>query len=110
MLKTVVALLLFSAPAMAAECSFISGDHELFFVTPQLVAVADNSYREPPYACSVLSGGTGVNFKGLVCSDGFDGPLRWNDDEATTITFRDAVWTSTCPDNSPLDIGYDRAN
>lgn len=98
MLRIVVAFLLLGAPAMAAECSFISGDHELFFVTPGLVAVADNSYRDAPYACSVLSGGTGVNFQGLDCSDGYKGPLRWKDDKATAITFRDAEWIATCPE------------
>lgn len=100
MLRAAVAFLLLGAPAMAADCSFVSGDHELYFVTPKLVAVADNSYREPPYACSVLSGGTGVNFQGLDCSDGFKGPLQWNDDEATAITFRDAEWKAVCPKDS----------
>lgn len=101
MLRTAVALLLCGTPAIAADCSFISGEHQLYFVTPQLVAVADNSYREPPYACSVLSGGTGVNFQGLVCSDGFEGPLRWDNDEGTVVTFRDVQWSATCPEETP---------
>lgn len=104
MLKIAVAFLLLGTPAMATDCSFVSGDHELFFVTPSLVAVADNSYRQPPYACTTSTLGTGISGRHLSCSDGFDGALMFPEDGAT-VTFRDETWNSTCPDNTPMDIG-----
>lgn len=104
MLRIALIAALMTSPALAEECFYVSGDKELHFVSPALVAVADRTYK-PPYACYTSSAGTGVDGRMLGCSDGFDGPLIFTSD--TTITFRDSEWDKVCVvDNSPMDIGY----
>jgi hypothetical protein len=105
MLRTVLAVVTaLSAPAaIAAECPFVSGTQELYFVTPALVAVADRN-AAPPYACYTSSAGTGVEGRMLGCSDGFDGPLVFKADDE--IEFRGSTWRTDCPDNAATDIGF----
>ena len=93
MLKAAVVVLVLSSAAQGAECHFASGDQTLYFVTPALVAVADNNYR-PPYACYTSTLGTGVEGRKLSCSDGFEGTLVWETDDR--IAFRDREWDEVC--------------
>lgn len=94
---------LIAPAALAADCPYSWEGRSLYFVTPELVAV-QSLPGMPPYACSTHSAGTGVNGVMVDCTDGYAGSLSWDDDEATTITFRGETWTSTCPDNTPMDI------
>lgn len=91
------ALVLSFSPALADDCHFTDGTKSLTFASPTEISIDG----EKPYSCDTSSGGTGVSGRVAHCSDGFDGPVVYNDDE--TITFRDAVWKPTC-EEAPLDL------
>lgn len=98
-----IAALSIAPPAMAADCHFANGDTNLYFLSPMAVAV-DPRHGIMPYGCLTSSAGTGVAGRMVSCSDGYYGPLVYNEDE--TITFRDAVWKPVeCPaDDDVLDL------
>lgn len=80
-------------PAFAEECHFASEGEGLYFVTPGSALVE----RQPgllPYACMLLSAGTGMDSRGAACSDGFEGSITWSSD--TELKFRDRQWTEVC--------------
>lgn len=107
MVKIVVASLLLalvsSNQAIAADCHYVNGDVNLYFLSPAAIAV-DPQHGLMPYACQTSSAGTGVMGRMASCTDGFYGPLVYNDDE--TVTFRSAVWEPACEegDLSVLDL------
>ncbi len=89
------AFALASLPALASEeCHYEANGKALYFVTPMTLVVA-LSPELLPYACSTYSAGTGVNGRMVACSDGHEGSVAWNDDNADMV-FRDETWTQVC--------------
>jgi len=92
-----VALFSFS-PALAEDCKFSDGAAVLQFASPTEVSVDG----ELDYTCDTSSAGTGVSGRMAHCSDGFEGPMVYNDDQS--ITFRDTIWKPTCDDTDVLGL------
>lgn len=104
MIKSLLVAAVLASPAVASDdCSYVSGSRYMYFVhTGSVVVVVDRDYRDLPYVCTTATLGTGIVGRALTCSDGYSGALK--PDTGTTLTFRDAEWTDSCPDNTPMDI------
>jgi hypothetical protein len=91
-----LAALFMVSPALADDCYFTHDAETLRFDSPTELAVSGAA----DYSCSTSSGGAGVVERVAHCSDGYEGSVAFNEDE--TVTFRDAVWEPTCPDESAV--------
>lgn len=96
MVRTILTFLMVavsSSPSIGDECHYESDGESLYFVTP-LTALVERRPGLLPYACSLLSAGTGSDERGADCSDGVTGAIAWIDDN--TVRFRDREWTEVC--------------